>query len=314
MKIALLNIAFLLMSAFAFTQTLNTVVSKPEIDLGERVRITFSVQSEEPIDSIAYIEKRGVFEAKDSGSGDTTSISSLYELEIMSSFKDTTYKEGETHIWKGVYEVTGWDSAYVVIPPEQIIVDDSVMYFPAALIEVATPKADPSKPIFDINEEFTEVDKAEGFEAFVKKHWWWMALALLLVVLIFWLILKKKQKPIQELSLRHKTLKEIDELEKSKSYEKNLKEYYFDLSIILRKFFSVHYQERMLDKTTSEIELILAQKGLERSTVDVVRNILTQSDQVKFAKSEPPLSDVFVVTNDARRIVNVIAALVIADE
>jgi len=109
-------------------------------------------------------------------------------------------------------------------------------------------------------------------------------------------------------------LKEIDELEKSKSYEQNLKEYYFDLSIIVRKFFSAHFKERMLDKTSSEIELLLSKKGLEHSTVEVVHKILNQSDLVKFAKSEPPVSDVFVITNDARRVVVEIASLQLNNE
>tara|TARA_B100000508_G_scaffold85763_1_gene66725 strand:+ start:33654 stop:34592 length:939 start_codon:yes stop_codon:yes gene_type:complete len=309
-----LHIAFLFSTFLSIGQTLNTQLSKPEINIGERVTITFSIQSEKPFDSIRYLPKSGVFEARNSASGDTNSISTRYELEIMKPFFDTTYQEGENIIWKGKYEVTAWDSAYVVIPREQVVIDDSVMYFPAALLEVATPNADPSKPIRDINEEFTEVGKEEGFIAFIQKHWPWMAGVLLLIIVLVVLRLRGKKKIEKELPLRIKTLKEIDKLEKSKSYEQNLKEYYFDLSIILRKFFSNHYGERMMDKTTGEIEELLAKKGLEGSTIAVIRKILTQSDMVKFAKSEPPVSEVFVITNDARRVVNEVASLELTDE
>lgn len=312
----ILNIVFLFVGLTSFSQMLHTHVSKPEIKLGERFRITFSVQSDDAIDSLAYLEQKGVFVAKNSASGDASSVSSDYELEIMSSFSDTTYLENGKHIWKGIYEVTGWDSAYVVIPSEQIIINDSLMYFPTALVEVATPKADPSKPIFDINEEFTKVEGEKSLMAFLKENMLWVIIiAVIIIGLIIVLILaRRSKKPIKELSLREITLKEIDELEKSKSYEQNLKEYYFDLSIIVRKFFSTHFEERMLDKTSSEIELMLAKKGLESSTIEVIHKILNQSDLVKFAKSEPPISDVHVITNDARRVVVEIASLEMNDE
>lgn len=311
----LIHIAFIVLTGSLFAQQLKTHLSKPAIQIGEPVTLTFSVQSSNPMDSVAYIPQNSIFQAKSSASGDTSSISTEYELEVMQLFQDTTYKEGEAYIWKGKYKVTGWDSAYVAIPPERIIIDDSVMYFPAALLEVGMPAADPSKPIHDINESFTEVDKAKGFMAFLKTHWWWMLIALIVLIVVIWkLVPKREKKSKKELSLRERTLKEIDDLEKSKSYESNLKEYYFDLSIIVRRFFSKHFEERMLDKTSKEIEELLAQKGLRPSTVEVVHRILNQSDLVKFAKSEPPVSEVFVITNDARRVVNEIASLAIDDE
>ncbi|HAW81051.1 MAG TPA: hypothetical protein DCX27_15870 [Balneola sp.] len=71
---------------------------------------------------------------------------------------------------------------------------------------------------------------------------------------------------------------------------------------------------RMLDKTTGEIEHLLATKGLEKSTIKLVTMILTKSDMVKFARSAPPVSEVFAVTNEARRVVNEIADLELITE
>lgn len=305
-----------LWGAFAFSQTLNTQLSKPDIQLGERVRITFSIQSESPMDSIRYSTKKGVFPAKSSANGTTQSVSVPYELEIMGLFQDTTYQEGELFIWKGIYEVTGWDSAYVILPPEQITIDDSLFYFPAALIEVSTPNADPVQPIKDINEEFTEIPLKKGFMVFLKENAFLLSLVVLLLAVIIFLLIrsKKGKKPPVELSLREQILQEITALEKSKLYEKNLKEYYFELSMIVRRFFSAHFKERMLDKTSGEIELLLAKKGLEESTIEVINKILNQSDLVKFAKSEPPIAEVFKITNDAKRVVNEVASLELSNE
>lgn len=315
MRIAILHIALFFNALVSFSQELKTELSRPAIQIGEPVTLIFSIYSKTPVDSIAYLPKSSVFEAKNSGNNTEGAISTLYELEIMESFKDTSYQEGNDFIWKGKYTVTGWDSAFVVIPPERIILDDSVMYFPAALLEVGMPSADPSKPIRDINESFSAIPEESSLTEFIKGNWWWMAIILVVLVIIIWKLLpKRNSRDKKELSLRTQTLKEIDELEKSKSYESDLKEYYFDLSIIVRRFFSKHYAERMLDKTSSEIETLLATKGLNSSTIELVRKILNQSDLVKFAKSEPPISDVFVITNDARRVVNEIASLSLTND
>lgn len=311
-----LNIVFLLMGLNTFGQQLNISINKEQIKIGQPFTLIFSVVSNVKPDSLRFNEYASEFPALSSSNATNPGVNMPYSLEVLKPFKDTTYKKNGEFIWEGTYQLTGWDSAYVVIPPNQIYINDSLQYFPAGLIHITSPTTDPGKPIYDINETFTEV-KNQTFEwlPFLKKSWWWLTALLLGIIFIVILILRKHfRKAIVPLSLRQRTLKKIDLLESGKGYEVDLKEYYFDLSIILRRFFTAHFQTPIMDKTTSEIEYILLAHKLDKEMVLLVRNLLNRSDMVKFAKLRPELEEVRSVTNKARRVVNEIADLDLNDE
>lgn len=311
-----LNIVFLVISLCSFGQKLNISINKDEIKIGEPFTLTFSVISNTKPDSIRFDGQSSNFPAESSSNTTKDGINTTYELEVLTPFKDTSYKEKNQYIWTGTYRLTGWDSAYVVIPPQQIYINDSLQFFSPGLIHVISPLANPGKPIYDINETFTEVhNKKFNWLQFLKNNWWWLVAILLGTIVIVLIVLRRySKKESIPLSLRQETLKKIDELENGKGYESSLKEYYFDLSIILRRFFAAHYQTPIMDKTTSEIEHILLLHKLDKEMTLLVRQLLTQSDMVKFAKSRPELEEIKSVTNKARRVVNEIADLDLNDE
>src|SRR5690554_70020 len=306
----ILNIIVFIIVFGAFGQQLDISIDKEEILIGEPFTLTYSIVSDVALDTFSYNAQKPLFEAKKSTTLDEEAVNVPYELEVLSSFVDTSYKEGEQFVWRGSYRLTGWDSAYVIVPPEYVSIGDSIYTFPPGLIHVISPMADPSKPIYDINEAFTVLpDEDSELVQFVLSNWWWLLLIAVALVLLLLYLKKRKHKTPVPLSLREETLLKIDLLEKSKGYESNLKEYYFDLSLILRRFFAAHYQERVLDKTTAEIEEILSKNGLDIVLIKITRQLLTQSDMVKFAQSQPGLAEIQAVTNDARKVVNEIADL-----
>lgn len=310
----LLHIIFLVSVSFSFGQHLNINLDKEEVQIGEPFKLTFSVISDKKFDTLVYIKKEDVFPGKNSVNSNSDEISEVYELEIRNSFKDTSYQEGKDFIWKGSYELIAWDSAYVVIPPELIYIQDSLYFFPAGLIYVGTPTADPTKPIYDINESFTDLPSKSAIEKFILKYWPWIAIISAILIGLGMYLIRRSRKEAAPLTLRESTLLQIDELEKSKEFEVDLKEYYFNLSMILRRFFAAHYQTRILDKTTIEIEVILDENGLDDNMILLTRQLLMQSDLVKFAQSKPGLQEIQKVTNDARKVVNEIADLELKDE
>src|SRR5690554_131655 len=311
----ILHIIVIVLAFSASAQSLKISIDRESVLIGEPVTLTYTVVSEEKIDSLIYFENTSLFPGKNSANTQQEGVSVPYELEILSPFVDTSYKVNNEFVWRGSYQLTGWDSAYVVIPPEIIYINDSLHVFPAGLIHIISPTVDPSKPIYDINEVFTEIPQ-DGF-SFLKliiSYWVWLVILVLIILGFIIYLRKRKSKVATPLSLRQETLRKIDLLEKSKGYENNLKEYYFDLSILLRRFFAAHYQERILDKTTAEIEVILSDYGLDNEMVLLIHQLLTQSDMVKFAQSKPSLIEVQNVTNDARRVVNEIADLDLNNE
>ncbi|PKR81437.1 hypothetical protein CW751_05115 [Brumimicrobium salinarum] len=292
-------------------QELKMTIETEEVLIGEPFSIHYSVISEEKIDSLIFFDQEDTFSAKISDDQKSDQVSSTYDLEILTAFTDTNYQSNGRYVWRGTYEVTGWDSAYVIIPPELIYIEDSMYVFPAGLVHITSPTLDPNHPLYDINESFTELPQDKFL--FLKSYWFFALILALIIALVF-IYFKRKPKKEQRISLRAEFLGKIDRLEKSKSFETNLKEYYYDLSIILRRFFAAHLQEQILDKTTGEIEVILTKYGLDQEKVLLTRKLLTQSDMVKFARSTPSIEEVKNVTNYARKIVNEIADLELKDE
>lgn len=313
MKGIVLNGIFILLSFSIFGQVLNLSIDKDEIKIGEPFLLNLKIYATEKPDTILYTPYSTNFPAK-SAQMSAQGIDSPAELELLDHFTDTLYEKDNQYVWEGTYRLTGWDSAYVVIPPEKIYINDSLYYFPAGLIRITSPVADASKPIFDINESFTEIKEDKSFLGFLKKHGWWMGVLLGGIIVFFIINKRKKSKPVTPLSLRQLTLGKIDKLERSKGYEDNLKEYYYELSIILRRFFDAYYQVPIMDKTTLEIEKVLSEHGLDKDVVAMTRKLLTHSDMVKFAKSKPALTEILSVTDEARRVVNEVADLDLENE
>ena len=73
--------------------------------------------------------------------------------------------------------------------------------------------------------------------------------------------------------------------------------------MILRMYLTSRYEISLLEKTTYETKLLLTQKGLNDETVEVIARILSESDMVKFAKSEPDVIAILRVSTLARQIV-----------
>ena len=161
--------------------------------------------------------------------------------------------------------------------------------------------------LYDIKENFADIPpKPFSIVDFLKSHWWWIALIVVGVIVFILLKRRKREEPKEEkpLSLRQRTLFAIDALEKAKLWEKDrLKEHFVELSMILRMYLTSRYEISLLEKTTYETKLLLTQKGLNEETVEVIARILSESDMVKFAKSEPDVIAILRVSTLARQIV-----------
>jgi hypothetical protein len=88
------------------------------------------------------------------------------------------------------------------------------------------------------------------------------------------------------LSLAERAILAIDELEKLQLWNQNRhKEHFVELSFILRSYYSSMYQLNLLEKTTSETQLLLQQLGLSAIHLKQIDFVLKHADMVKFAGS-----------------------------
>lgn len=308
-------ISFLIFcSAQLWAQQTHLSVDKSKVEIGEPFVLTLSFTSSLPIDSLNYDAAQNTLIGKITQANGVSVNNKNYELEISKPFSHTIYQENSSYHWMGKYELIAWDSAYVIISDQNLSFRDSTFYFNPVIVEVKSPLADGTKDIYDIKEFSTELEEAKpSWLIFLITHWWWMTFILILLIIL--IILQLRKTPVERkmerivtlLTPKESALKAIKELEESQLYEKDLKEYYYQLSLIIRKFLSRHYSSNFMDKTTHEIKMDLIHRDLSDDTISTITTLLSQSDMVKFAKSKPSLEDILRTGNKAKQIVSEIA-------
>ncbi len=99
-------------------------------------------------------------------------------------------------------------------------------------------------------------------------------------------------------------LSELAELEASGLLEKGeLDVYYTKLSQILRRYLGLRYQIYALEYTTSEILEALKTRGLTHQAYSLIRDFLTETDLVKFARYFPEPDARREIINQAKKII-----------
>lgn len=302
----LLYLSCILFSFYGMGQKLSANISESILYIGQPVTISYGVSSGKN-DSLIFIPKIENIKARSvTKSGDLSTDG--VDFEITDEFVDTFIIDGKIKRWVGQYVVTAWDSGLYIIPGPKIIINDSSYQF--SDLTVSCMLVDPIDGIdlYDIKENFADIPaKPFSIIDFLKTHWWW--LSIIAIGLIFFIFIRRRNKEEPEeaekpMSLRQRTLFAIDALEMAKLWEKNqLKEHFVELSMILRMYLTSRYEISLLEKTTYETKLLLTQKGLNEDTVEVIARILSESDMVKFAKSEPDTISILRVSTLAKQIV-----------
>ena len=299
-------IALLMFPLFGLTQKLEVQVSESIILVGQNITLTYTVRAANT-DSLVFSPKKETIPAK-SISKTGTLTSEGVDFEITDEFIDTFIVDGTTKRWVGQYVVTAWDSGTYILPGPSIFINDSSYTFDD--ITIACLLVDPidGMDIYDIKEQFAELpERPFSLVEFLKKHWWWIAAIVLSAIVFLFLKFRKNSEEVEEekpVSLKQRTLIAIEALETAKLWEKNqLKEHFVELSSIIRMYLTSRYEISLLEKTTYEAKLLLTQKGLNEETVEVIARILSESDMVKFAKSQPDTISILRVSTLAKQIV-----------
>lgn len=240
-----------------------------------------------------------------------------YFLESISEVNIDTiqkHKDSLSILWK--ITVTAWDSMSAILPPVKIIIDSLAFSTQPLVFSADLTPVEEGVEMFDIFEVFSDVS--------VEEHPLWyfggrLALLLLIIGILIYLFKKFFGKneiqtnPVQK-SLRERTIIALEALFNSKLYLSNLKEYYFELSMILRRFLSEKYGDPYLEMTTHEIKYRLQKSDLTIEQIQQIISILQQSDLVKFAKNKPSDSDVMNQTAELKRLIHEIADLDLGKE
>ena len=220
-------------------------------------------------------------------------------LEMIESYAVDTTKNKDKFSLIKKYGLTQFDSGAYTIPRQKIIVGDKTFFTDSLKVAVNTIEVDTTKQgLYDIK-PIIEVKKRGS-------NWWkYLLIALLIIGVIaaalWWFIWR--QKPLTEAEKiallppydRAKlALQKLDESHYLK--HEQLKDYYSELTLIIRKYLDEKVYDHALESTTDELisKLRLLKDGnqidLSTETIKNLESILRRADLVKFAKSAPDVA------------------------
>ncbi|MBL4642515.1 MAG: hypothetical protein JKY44_02875 [Flavobacteriaceae bacterium] len=282
---------FLCISAIAFAQQKPMV--KAEIDttnirIGEQFEYKITVQ--------------------DTANVIIPKLENLIGVEIVEDKKIDTIKN---QLIKR-YILTSFDSGAYYIPQQQIFIKQRLHLTDSLLIKVATVAVDTTKQkMFPIKAIQSEPYVFDDY----KKYVWYGVIALLIIGLILYFAFKKKKEEMEEVVIPslppfEEAIQKFHELDEKLLWQNNqVKEYYSELTGIIRGFIERELKVPALESTTDElIETLTDFNDSEsisttKETIKKLRDLLREADFVKFAKSNPLSQQIEFNRKEAEEIV-----------
>ena len=234
-------------------------------------------------------------------------------LEVIQSYPIDTIRKNDRYELVKKYGLTQFDSGKYTIPSVRILINNKAFLSDSIKVEVADVQVDTLKQkMYDIK-DIVAVKDGIG-------DWWKYILGLLLLaglgVLAYWYFKKQQKEKIQEEIYKtpiEKATSLLNNLEKKELWQRGeVKEYYSELTDIVRNYIEEAIEIPAMESTTSELieGLKVASRKkkmkLSQETIENLFVVLKQADLVKFAKSKP--LD-FEITEDRKKIERAIVTL-----
>ncbi len=270
-----LSLFLVLTSWFSFAQV-SASIDSTSIKIGEQ--ITYKIQVKTDTTSLVVFPEGQTFTP----------------LEMIESYKIDTLKQNDTYNLIKRYGLTQFDSGAYTIPRQKIIVGNKTFFTDSLKVEVRNILVDSTKQgLYDIK-PIIEVKKPAS-------QWWKNVLYVLLALgivsgLLYWFLWRKKplteEEKIALLPPYDRAKLALKQLEGSTYLKQSeYKEYYSELTLIIRKYLDEKVYDHSMESTTDELinRLRLLKEGnqidLSKDTIKNIEGILRRADLVKFAKS-----------------------------
>ncbi|MEQ6122676.1 hypothetical protein AAON49_00580 [Pseudotenacibaculum sp. MALMAid0570] len=283
-------ILFLLLSSFSFAQEVKVEVDTTNIRIGEQFYYKISVS--------------------DTANVIIPKLQNLKGLEVVEDVKIDTFKNNLIK----KYLLTSFDSGAYYIPSQQIFIRNRAHITDSILINVATVAIDTTKQkMFPIKAIQSEPYTFDDFKPYLI----WVILGILLIAgLVYYLKTRKKNEAeeveyVPVLAAYEEAIGKLKELDEKLLWQNNkVKQYYSELTEILRNYLGRDIEIPTLELTSSEIvELVSTQNkskeiGLAKETISNIDTLLKNADLVKFAKSKPMAHEIESDRKSAEQIIN----------
>ncbi|NJW52847.1 DUF4381 domain-containing protein [Salinimicrobium oceani] len=271
-------------------QEVQASIDTTEIKIGEQITYLLSVETREN-ETVVFPEGQ-----------------SFSPLEMIEAFKIDTSRIDDKLRLSREYALTQFDSGSYVIPRQRLLIgsreystDSFAVVVNDVVVDTTKQKMFPIKPSVEVPPSFSF------------PTWLWWLLGLIVLGIVLYLLYKSRQRrreAAQKLPPYEQALFELEQLDHSNLLEqRELKEYYSQLSAAVRRYLDGEIYDHALESTTNELIAYLEaerDKGklkLESATIKRLKEILERADLAKFANSRP---DVLTAKEDRSSVENVI--------
>ena len=214
----------------------------------------------------------------------------ISDVEILSVKSDTADANGKVRI-RRIYTITAWDAKRYTIPAQKVIVGGTIkttgnVALDVQAVPIDTVKSTPMPP-----DDIQKVPFSWGEWVPVILV---IVLALILICIVFYLyriLCHKKNgrtpKNTRVLSYYEQAKHDLSEIAANKMLYAEQKDYYTDVTNVLRKYISQRYNINALERTSHEI------LGSMKDVCDVseLKVVFNTADLVKFAKYSTDAND-----------------------
>lgn len=260
-------------------QEIQVKTSSQNIKIGEQIEYKISVETS-ATDRVLFPE------------GQT-----FIPMEVVKASPIDTITENDKIRLERNYFVTHFDSGSYVIPRQRIRINTNDFFTDSLRVEVQGIAVDTiSKPLFDIKPIQETVITS-------KSNTWIWVIGVILVILavsgaLYFFIFRKKKLSAEEQRRKlppfERAIQDLKSLQNSKYLiESKYKEYYSELTNIVREYLEDEVQILAKESTTDELleKINLLQENgklnLSQETIFNLKRVLQNADLVKFAKNTP---------------------------
>jgi len=230
-------------------------------------------------------------------------------IEVLSKTGIDSINANDSWLLTQKYVITSFDDSIYTIPQFSFYIDTTAFKTDSFQIAVTLLDVDSSFyqkldttqtiPIFDIKEPINTPWTFKEFWEF-NKNWILSTffIALLLIIIVYVIVKRKQNKPIIKFEKPKDpahviALRNLEALKEKKLWQQDrIKEYYTELTDILREYIELRFNIPTFEKTSTEIlRDVESAKVVDKDLILKLKEILTHSDLVKFAKGIPLAGD-----------------------
>jgi len=278
---------FLMCGFWVSAQEVSAEIDRDTIKIGEQIqyKITAKVQ---PEDVIVFPE------------GQT-----FTPLEMVEAYKIDTTQLEPLKILSKTYALTQFDSGSYTIGKQTLKLNENFIETDSIPVRVNDVAVDTTKQKLYPIKSYIDFQKPLEIQSWI----WWTLFAIAMVLGLIFLIFKfkkKKDEKKKRIPPYQRAIQSLQDLDNSKLIDdRNLKEYYSQLTEISRRYLEEKVEIRALEYTSNELVDELESRrqsqklNISQDLIEDFKKVLQRADLAKFAKSAP---DVLTAKSDRKNV------------